>query len=433
MNEEPGMRSGDASEDERLREEIKRLQGELAIRESRQRGTRERAAGGQNRTRNTVSLILLIVGLVSLLIAIPVLWLNRTILTTDGWVDAVGPLADDPAVQEVVANAAADEYSRQVNTEQLVRDQLPEQSKGLAGPIAALIEMGIRQVARVVVSSDVFAGIWTEANRLGHSLAIAGLNQVQEVDGQLIERAQSYNIDLRSIIEALQRELQKRGINFNIPENIEARIPILQTAQLSRFYNYVVALNTAAPWISFLAVVAIAGAIGLSLNRRKTLFYLGAGIVIAGLVLLITDSIVKMRIISGVPSDAVFTPEATSQAFDTVTSGLISACAAAILLGLFLLAGAYALGPSPSMVRMRRNVRLWIYELGGNRAPGRVGLWIRAHRNLLQVGILILAAIALILPVNRTVAYIIWLAAGVVLLEFLVEFFGRTAPPPAHA
>ena len=131
-----------------------------------------------------------------------------------------------------------------------------------------------------------------------------------------------------------------------------------------------------------------------------------------------------------VPPDALFTSEATSQAYDTITGGLLSTLGASLLLGIILCFGAYALGPSLSMTRIRRRVRLWIYQLGGDRAPGRVGGWIKANRNKLQAAVLILAGFALLLPVGRSVIYVVWLTVGVVFLEFLIEFFGRTAPPP---
>jgi hypothetical protein len=237
-------------------------------------------------------------------------------------------------------------------------------------------------------------------------------------------------IDLQGIIETLRQELQRRGLGFILPEGITAQLAILQSERFVRFLNILKTLNTAAPWLALITLVAIAGSLVLSYNRRKTVLFLGVGIISAGLILLIASFIVKMRMVGQVPPDALFTSEATSQAYDTITGGLLSTLGASLLLGIILCFGAYALGPSLLMTRMRRRVRLWIYQLGGDRAPGRVGGWIKANRNKLQAAVLILAGFALLLPVGRSVIYVVWLTVGVVFLEFLIEFFGRTAPPP---
>ncbi|NLP02699.1 MAG: hypothetical protein GX089_09415 [Fibrobacter sp.] len=436
MNGEYSGRNEDAREIERLHAQVRALQEELALRKGSEGKKVEPGTSAveherpESAGRRISSLILLIIGIVALFVAIPVLWLNHTLLTTDGWVEAVGPVTEDPAVQDAVANAVVQEYSRQENIRAWVQEQLPEKSEELAGPIITLLQMAARQVVKFIISTDAFEGIWTEANRLSHSLAMAGFTRADQIDGQLVERAESMEIDLQGIIETLRQELQRRGLGFILPEGITAQLAILQSERFVRFLNILKTLNTAAPWLALITLVAIAGSLVLSYNRRKTVLFLGVGIISAGLILLIASFIVKMRMVGQVPPDALFTSEATSQAYDTITGGLLSTLGASLLLGIILCFGAYALGPSLLMTRMRRRVRLWIYQLGGDRAPGRVGGWIKANRNKLQAAVLILAGFALLLPVGRSVIYVVWLTVGVVFLEFLIEFFGRTAPPP---
>ena len=204
--------------------------------------------------------------------AIPVLWLNHTLLTTDGWVEAVGPVTKDPAVQDAVANAVVQEYSRQENIRAWVQEQLPEKSEELAGPIITLLQMAARQVVKFIISSDAFEGIWTEANRLSHSLAMAGFTRVDQIDGQLVERAESMEIDLQGIIETLRQELQRRGLGFILPEGITAQLAILQSERFVRFLNILKTLNTAAPGF-FNYHGGNTGSLVLSYNRRKTVLF----------------------------------------------------------------------------------------------------------------------------------------------------------------
>ncbi len=66
------------------------------------------ASGRGNPGRTTLAVILLIIGLLTFAGVVPTVWLQRTLLTTDGWVDAVAPIPRQPAVQDAVAGETSD-------------------------------------------------------------------------------------------------------------------------------------------------------------------------------------------------------------------------------------------------------------------------------------------------------------------------------------
>ncbi len=377
------------------------------------------------RGRRIFSGVLLIIGLILLLVAIPVLWMNRTILTTDGWVEAVGPLAEDPAVQVAVANVAAQQFIEQANIQEWIRQQLPPESAGFAAPLTVLFESAIRQLTNVLVSSDLFASLWSDANRVSHSLALAGYERGQDF---LENQNGNIVIDLGSIVQQIQEQLASLGISVPLPENFSSQVTVFQSEQLPAFLNFVNTLDALIPWLTILAVLFLAASIAVPTDRRRAVLFLGIGVAVVGVVLFIIGAIVKWRVVGQVPADAVFPPVAVNQAYDTITGGLTTSLRALILIGLLLWLGAYILGPSNSMVATRHRVRHWIHGLSPNRNPAASELWIGAHRQALQVIILIAAGIVLVIPSQRTVPFVLILTAIVVLLEFLVEYLGRTPP-----
>lgn len=428
MNERPRDPNEDPREVERLRKEVKRLNSELAHNKEKNAPvpggppTRPRHYG-----RRVTSGVLLVIGLILLLVTIPTIWLERTILTTDGWVDAVGPLAEDPAVQDAVAGVAATQFIEGVNVEQWIQEQLPEQNDALAAPLTILIEAGITQLIGAIVESDAFAGIWRDANRISHSLALAGYARGEE----LLEATDGGNvvIDLGAIIERLQQELARLGIEIPLPEDFSSQVTVFQSQQLPAFFSFINILDTAAPILALAAFLVLAAAVAIPPDRRRVVLFLGIGVAVVGVLLLITDAIVKWQLVRPV---GPFPLEAVSQAYDSITNELIVSLRAFILVGLFLWLGAFALGPSHSMVSARHRIRDWIHSLGYGRNPNRQELWIGAHRQAIQVVVLILAGIALVIPYQRTIPFVLVLVAIVALLEFAVEYLGRTPPPVAH-
>ena len=383
-----------------------------------------------NRMRYIISVILLIIGLLSLMVGVPVLWLQRTILTTDGWVAAVGPLAEQPAVQDAVANGATQKFTSQVDIEGWVREQLPPQSVKLAAPIAALIETSIRRFTDLIVSSSAFAALWEQVNRTSHNLIMAGLSGVQKIQGI---KPDDLTLDLGPVMQKLQAELQKKGFTFTLPDKFNSTVTVLRSDQLASLVKYVEALQTAALWLTIVAFVAFAGSIVVHFDRRGAVLALGVGVFIAGLLLMVGVSVMRWQVVGSVSPGAIFTPEAMQEVYNTVIGGLVASLRATVLAGLILWLGAVALGPSRSMVSARQYLREGIHGMGKNRAPAGSELWIGAHKQAIQIWVLIAAGIALIIPAQRSVSYIIILTVIVVLVEFFVEFFGRMSPPMARA
>jgi hypothetical protein len=102
-------------------------------------------------------------------------------------------------------------------------------------------------------------------------------------------------------------------------------------------------------------------------------------------------------------------------------------------------AGAFLTGPSGVAVRTRTAVTAgigWLRERGERAGvnPGPVGAWTRAHKRLLQIGVVAVAALVFVFWGQPTLAVAIWIVVLLLLGLGLIELIGgRTGGGPQPA
>jgi hypothetical protein len=118
--------------------------------------------------------------------------------------------------------------------------------------------------------------------------------------------------------------------------------------------------------------------------------------------------------------------------YDTIVAYLRLGLRTILVLGLVVAAGGFVTGQSATAVRTRQHLAAGIGRLRGGAEhagwrTGPVGTWVYANKQLLRIGAVTLAALALVFwgqPTGKTVA----LLAGLLLVALaLIEFLGQ--PP----
>jgi len=153
------------SENERVKAENERLKAEVEGR-ARHRTTGWRWAG---------AIVLLLIGLVLFALAVPTIWINRTIMDTEQWVATVGPLAEEPAIQNAVADKVSAALFAKVDVEGQIRSVLPTALAPIAAPVAAQVETYADKLILEVVRSDQFSTIWTTTMRTTQQAFVAAI------------------------------------------------------------------------------------------------------------------------------------------------------------------------------------------------------------------------------------------------------------------
>ena len=216
------------------------------------------------------SFLLLVIASVVALVLTPAalvgVWASSSVTDTAAYVDTVGPLADDPDVQRLVAT--------QVTTAIEARLPAAEQAR----PV-------VRRAALAVVGGPAFAEVWREANRGVHRDLVAVLEGERAADVDELGRVR---LDLTPVTGAVVDVLADRGVPGTdaLPE-IPASVPVAEVEQLEQARSAYEQLDRLG-WVLPLAwVVAVLLGIAVAPRRWYAVAVMGVATALgAGLALL---------------------------------------------------------------------------------------------------------------------------------------------------
>src|SRR5262245_44327928 len=89
------------------------------------------------RWRRVVAMVLLIVGVVLVPVSLSAIWVRNTLLDTDQYVATVAPLADNPDIQQGLADRITTALFADDRVQDRIAEALPSRADVLAAPIAS--------------------------------------------------------------------------------------------------------------------------------------------------------------------------------------------------------------------------------------------------------------------------------------------------------
>src|SRR5262249_48648095 len=118
---------------------------------------------------------------------------RSTLLDNDRFVSTLAPLADDPAVQQALANRVTNALVNGTDLEAKIKDRLPARAKPAAPFIAGGAEQVVQTIALNLVQSDRFSNLWEGMLRRAHSQVVAvlqgkGTDRLSTKNGQIVLR-----------------------------------------------------------------------------------------------------------------------------------------------------------------------------------------------------------------------------------------------------
>ncbi len=428
------------AERDRLREQVERLEAKPERRQ---------------RTRRILAPLLVVLAVLVFAAAVPGSWTRRTLLDTDRYVAVVGPLAQDPAIQEYLTRTITSAVFDGLSVEDRLSVALTERDPRLAflaGPITDSVRGFVQEKVQVLVSSDAFATYWTEANRFVHSQLVAALEgeegTLSTVNGQVVLNLLPLVNEALRQVSSVASELIGRDISLppvsaeEVPSEVIPKLEAALGVNLpDRFGTIVIydgnELATAQRAVDLFGRGVVlfvllflafgAAAIALSVRKRRTLVQLSASFA----VVLVLERRFAIAASNRVVDQARDENRAAAKAVvDQVLGSLLTYTAVLLAIALVVLVVALVTGPYPWAIRGRT----WVRDLGRAASGGfregarpREAAWVTAHRDAVMMAIAAVGVIILLL-VDLTIGGLVLVALLLGACELFVYRVATAGP-----
>ncbi len=378
----------------------------------------------KSRWRRVLAWVALVLGCLVLLIANVALFARIVIFDTDTFADTLAPEQPDEEVIAGVADTLSDRIVTATDVEDRIRELTPRDNALVAATVTNAAENIIDNTVRTVMQSDRFRDQWREVVERAHGRFVA------LIEG---DDREPVTLDLRPAVERVDQSLEDRGIDLIDDATVEqvGEVVALRRAQIDDVRETLDLVRRLVVVLPIVGLVLIAAAVALAPDRRRMLARAGVGIVVAMVATAVALRIARRAITNRVEVEE--RRQAVESLWGRLFETLFQQTAALVALGLVVALGAWLAGPSRLAVRLRARVRS--LGPGGTSEPSAepsgLARLLGAHRTAVRLGILAVAAGALLLlpgPSALTIIVVAVLAlAAIAVAEILA------APPQAPA
>ena len=309
--------------------------------------------------RRGIALSLVVVGTVVAFLAVFAIWVQRQALDTENWTNSSSQLLEDPAIRSAVSAYLVDQLYANVDVQGELRNALPQQFKGLAGPAAGGLRNVAGNVADQALERPRVQALWEQANRRAHRRllqVIKGGNGAVSTSGGVV------SLDLGALLSDVSSRTGVGGrLTSKLPPGA-ANIVILRSDQLKAAQNIANAIRPLAIILTALALLLFALAIWLGRGwRREALRAAGVGFVIAGILVLVVRRFAGTQLVDALATTDAIKP-AVQAAWDIETSLLVTVAGATIAYGIVAVLAAWLAGPTSWAVGLRRSLAPYLGE-----------------------------------------------------------------------
>ena len=321
------------------------------------------------RGRSIVSLILFIVAALLTPIAVIGHWGHQTVVDSQQFINTVGPLAEDPEIQQAVSDVVSSAIIQQVDTAELAggllgalipNDQL---SDLLSGPIKAGIDSLIRGGVERFVQSNAFQSAWVRINEAAQQGFMAALTG--DPTGPVQFEGDLLVLDISTLLQDVQQSLVDEGIAVagvvTIPES-DAQIVLMDSpglTQVRTIYGF------ASPILGFILLITAAlFTVSVLLASRRARTTVAVGIVVLAWAVALNYGI-RFAEASFVNAfqDTLFEAAATAF-YNQLLLYLLLAVQGLVLLGIVVIALGWFSGTTRSATLTRVSIESGLAEIG---------------------------------------------------------------------
>lgn len=277
-------------------------------------------------------------------------YVERTVLSDDGFEEIATEMIQSPEIRSQVAATAVEQLYANVDVEQEIANRLPEAQQALAPVLAGLAQQGAQEAANRLLERPRIQTLWVRT-------ATATQQQVVELlddEGRFVDTDGGVVVlDLRPIMVAIGSE---SGLVARLAERLppdSGRITIVTSEQLGTAQTVTRILRFLADWVWIVALLLAAAAVWVAKGRRRIeLRAIAIAVIVVGVLELFVRRVAGAYLIDRLTTDA--TEPAGEDVWSILTQGLADRGWVLILLGLLLLVGVWLVGSTGLASRARR-------------------------------------------------------------------------------
>ncbi len=289
--------------------------------------------------------ILVVVGALFAILALLAGYVRYQALDTDTVEATAGELIADQEIRDEIAATLVDQLFANVDVEAALQERLPEDQRGLAGPIAGAVRIGADRAAVQLLERPRAQELWVRGITESHR----NLIRVLKDEGERVStEGGNVVLDLRPLIIQLGERVAIVGrIDQRLLANPDAgRITIIESDQLELAQDITRILDFLGLWLWIVPIALWALAVWLAEGRRRDILQMiGFAAILAGLIVLVVK-----RIAGSILVDELATTESVEQAagdaWDILTGLLRDGGLTLMGIGVLLLVAVWIAGPS---------------------------------------------------------------------------------------
>ncbi|GAA3823966.1 hypothetical protein GCM10023083_66520 [Streptomyces phyllanthi] len=229
------------------------------------------------------------------------------------------PLAVDPAVRDMIAEAVTAGIMREIHV-----------GPPLQGPVRAFTNDAVRSFTQ----TDAYLAAWDEANRATHEAVLRALRGGGE--GPV-------TLDVAPVTERVKQRLTHDHVPFahHIPVE-HTEVTVLSSETLERLRKGYRVLELSSFWLPSLAVALAVTGVLVAACRRRAVFATGLGTALGGSLLGIAVAVGRRLTLAGLPPG--LSRAAAGAVYDTLTATLRTATWLLVVVGVAAALGAWLMG-----------------------------------------------------------------------------------------
>jgi hypothetical protein len=378
--------------------------------------------------RRVTVIVLIVLGCVLAPVSVIGVWARNTLLDTGQYVDTVGPLADDPAIQEALADRVTTRLFESVDVEAELSEALPEEADVVVPIVADGLERVVHDVTLRFAESDRFPQLWERINRRAHAAVVAvlegeGTENIDTRDGKVV-------LDVSAVVEQVQERLADRGIEVfedASGERLPSELVLFESEGLTKAQSGVRLLDTLAFALPAISLVLLALAIALARDRRRAGLAAALGVALAMAVVLTAFNLARGAYLDAI-ENAGRSTDAAAAAYDQVLGFLRLSLRTTFVLAVIIAIAVWIAGPGRVATRVRSTI-VGIVRGQGTGEATAVGRFVAAHRVPLRLLVLGLGLVVLVVLSHPGPAAVLVVAGLVLVGILLIEFLGRSVRP----